>query len=44
MPRTFDLAPIELSVCYPLNVFMDITGQGRAALPAARRDGLKVLK
>lgn len=38
------LAPIESDVCYPLPVFMDITGQGRVALKTARENGLPVRK
>lgn len=38
------LAPIEAEVCYPLPVFMNITGQGRAAISTARKKGLTVRK
>lgn len=38
------LAPIEPDVCYPLRIFEEMTGQGRAALATARRKGLPVRK
>ena len=44
MAHTRELAPIEPEVLYPLAIFQDATGLGRASLKTARDNGLIVRK
>lgn len=44
MHATNSLVPIQADVCYPLPLFSDSVGLGRAALATARRNGLTIRK